>query len=80
MTGPRARDAVAGVGLAAILFTRTFGGPRERFWQRMTVTGLVLGGLAVAAEPELRRLRQWYDRNIPRDARGVLNIGAGAAA
>jgi aminoglycoside/choline kinase family phosphotransferase len=32
------------------------------------------------SHPELRRLKQWYDRNIPSGARGVLDIGAGAAA
>ena len=32
------------------------------------------------SHPELRRLKHWYDRNIPADARGVLNIRAGAAA
>ena len=32
------------------------------------------------SHPGLRRLKQWYDRFIPRDARGVLNISAGAAA
>src|SRR5207247_365228 len=32
-------------------------GPRARFWQRMTATGLSLGSLALAAEPQLRRTR-----------------------
>ena len=32
------------------------------------------------SHPALRRLKRWYDRNIPADARGVLNISAGAAA
>jgi len=32
------------------------------------------------SHPELRRLKRWYDRNIPADARGVLNVHAGAAA
>jgi aminoglycoside/choline kinase family phosphotransferase len=32
------------------------------------------------SHPELRRLKRWYDRNIPADARGALNISAGAAA
>jgi membrane protease YdiL (CAAX protease family) len=38
-------------------FGAVFRGPRERFWQRMTRTGLALGGLALAADPSLRRLR-----------------------
>jgi hypothetical protein len=32
------------------------------------------------SHPELRRLKRWYDRNIPAEARGVLAISAGAAA
>jgi aminoglycoside/choline kinase family phosphotransferase len=32
------------------------------------------------SHPELRRLKRWYDRNIPAAARGVLTIRAGAAA
>ncbi len=52
-------DAGMAVGLAAAIpaFAATFRGPRERFWSRMTTTGLVLGGLALAANPKLRRTR-----------------------
>lgn len=46
-----------GLVLAFILFGLTFRGPRSRFWQRMTRTGLALGSLALIAEPELRRTR-----------------------
>jgi membrane protease YdiL (CAAX protease family) len=46
-----------GLGLAFVLFGLTFRGPRYRFWQQMTRTGLLLGGLALATEPELRRTR-----------------------
>ncbi|HUH97607.1 MAG TPA: CPBP family intramembrane glutamic endopeptidase [Anaerolineales bacterium] len=45
------------VGLAAALFALTFRGPRKRFWDHMTGTGIVLGGLALTAQPELRRTR-----------------------
>jgi membrane protease YdiL (CAAX protease family) len=38
-------------------FAATFRGPRDRFWERMTHTGLGLGTFALAAEPELRRTR-----------------------
>lgn len=48
---------VGGLAAAYGAFAVTFRGPAERFWQRMTRTGLVLGGLAWAAEPELRRTR-----------------------
>ncbi|HET7087820.1 MAG TPA: CPBP family intramembrane glutamic endopeptidase [Anaerolineae bacterium] len=46
-----------GLGLAFAFFALTFRGPRARFWQRMTGTGLALGTFALAAEPGLRRTR-----------------------
>jgi membrane protease YdiL (CAAX protease family) len=64
--GARARpsaDAPGGAVLALGLvgaqaaFGATFRGPRERFWQRMTYTGLGLGSLALLASPPARRLR-----------------------
>ena len=49
---------VAGaVALAFALFARTFRGPRNRFWRRMTRTGVVLGAIALTSEPSLRKLR-----------------------
>ena len=38
-------------------FAFAFRGPRDRFWQRMTATGLALGTLAVATDTRLRRTR-----------------------
>jgi membrane protease YdiL (CAAX protease family) len=54
-----ARDPLllAGLGGAYGAFALTFRGPRPAFWQRMTATGLTLGTLALATEPELRRAR-----------------------
>ena len=51
--------ALLGFGaiLAAICFALTFRGPRKRFWQRMTGTGLTLGTLALATQPQLRKTR-----------------------
>jgi len=46
-----------GLGTAYAAFALTFRGRRSAFWQRMTATGLALGGLALASEPELRRTR-----------------------
>jgi membrane protease YdiL (CAAX protease family) len=48
-----------GVGLAAAqaAFALTFRGPRPRFWQRMTLTGLGLGSYALALSPDARRVR-----------------------
>jgi membrane protease YdiL (CAAX protease family) len=52
------------IGLAAAVgaFSSTFRGPRDRFWQRMTWTGLTLGGFAlVASGPSRRaRIRPWH--------------------
>jgi membrane protease YdiL (CAAX protease family) len=50
-------EVLAAVAVAAACFGPTFRGPRSRFWNRMTATGLVLGGLGMAADPSLRRLR-----------------------
>jgi membrane protease YdiL (CAAX protease family) len=47
----------AGVAGAYGAFAAVFRGQRGRFWQRMTRTGLALGGLALATDPSLRRLR-----------------------
>ncbi|HLF24698.1 MAG TPA: CPBP family intramembrane glutamic endopeptidase [Anaerolineae bacterium] len=62
-----------GLGLAFVFFALTFRGPRSRFWQRMTGTGLALGGLALAAEPRLRRTRfGWRDLLIGLGSAGFL--------
>ena len=45
------------IGLAAALFALTFRGPRKKFWDRMTGTGIALGGLALTTQPELRHTR-----------------------
>lgn len=63
--------AATGIAYALVAFTATFGGPPDRFWQRMTRTGLGLGSIALLGEPELRRPR-FRPRDIP--------IGLGAAA
>lgn len=46
-----------GLAFAFVFFGLTFRGPRVRFWQRMTWTGLTLGSLSLIAEPKLRRAR-----------------------
>jgi membrane protease YdiL (CAAX protease family) len=47
------------VGLIAAqaAFAATFRGPRPRFWQRMTLTGLTLGSLALTTSRPARRVR-----------------------
>jgi uncharacterized protein len=57
MTVLKDRGLLGGLALAYTAFAFTFRGPRKLFWQRMTKTGLVLGSLALAAEPELRKVR-----------------------
>jgi membrane protease YdiL (CAAX protease family) len=70
------RVLLAGLGAAYIAFAVTFRGPRDRFWQRMTKTGLTLGGLALAAEPALRvDLRR--SRSVTKTtAIGIASAGA----
>jgi membrane protease YdiL (CAAX protease family) len=70
---PRGNRAVVGVGLAAAfgLFALTFRGQRARFWERMTLTGFVLGAMALANETELRRMR-------PRGRDVVFGLGSAA--
>jgi membrane protease YdiL (CAAX protease family) len=52
-------DVATAIGLAAAVpaFAATFRGPRDRFWSRMTATGLGLGALALFANPSLLRTR-----------------------
>ena len=44
-----------GAGLSFIFFALTFRGPRKKFWDRMTGTGIVLGSLALVTQPKLRK-------------------------
>ena len=55
----RADRFVLGVGLGAAiaLFAYTFRGQRAKFWERMTLTGFILGNMALANESELRRMK-----------------------
>lgn len=62
---------MGGLLAAYTAFALTFRGPRARFWQRMTLTGLSLGTLALVKEPELRRTRI-----APKDV--VLGLGSAA--
>lgn len=59
------------LGTAFGLFALTFRGERARFWERMTLTGFVLGNMALANEPELRRMR-------PRGRDLALGLGSAA--
>jgi len=48
---------VVGLVAAQAAFAATFRGPRERFWQRMTLTGLGLGGFSLLASRAARGTR-----------------------
>jgi len=65
------RGLVTAIGLATAfgLFGLTFRGPRAKFWERMTLTGFVLGNMALANDAELRRLR-FRERDV---ALGLLS-------
>jgi CAAX protease family protein len=58
---PRARPGPVGLAIALVVaqasFAATFRGPRARFWSRMTMTGLTLGGYALALRAPLRETR-----------------------
>ena len=47
---------------AGVAFTATFRGPRRRFWQRMTYTGIGLGSWALLTSTPARRagVRWWH--------------------
>ena len=46
-----------GLGAAYLAFGLTFRGPPRQFWNRMTLTGLLLGSFALATEDELRTIK-----------------------
>ncbi|HEX8024821.1 MAG TPA: CPBP family intramembrane glutamic endopeptidase [Candidatus Limnocylindrales bacterium] len=60
--GPGALALAIGLGAAGVAFTATFRGPRTRFWQRMTFTGLGLGSWALLTSAPARRagIRWWH--------------------
>jgi CAAX protease family protein len=55
--GPKALPLGLGLLGATAAFTATFRGPRDRFWPRMTTTGLGLGSLALVTSRPARRTR-----------------------
>jgi len=56
---PSAAALALGLAGAATAFAATFRGPRPSFWDRMTLTGLTLGGFALLTSEPARRLRIW---------------------
>ena len=49
--------AKLGLLIAYPAFALTFRGPRDRFWDRMTTTGAILGTLAITGDQSLQRPR-----------------------
>ena len=47
--------AKLGLFIAYPAFALTFRGPRDKFWERMTATGAILGALAIAGDRSLQR-------------------------
>src|SRR3954447_1075996 len=70
---PAVTAATLAAGYAS--FAATFLGPRQRFWQRMTKTGLLLGAAALANDAELRSARP-----RPKDLATGAAIAAGLYA
>jgi len=64
--------AKLGLLIAYPAFALTFRGPRDRFWDRMTATGAILGALAIAGDGSLQR-----PRLRPKDVALGLGIAAG---
>ena len=67
------RGPVVAIGLAMAfgLFGLTFRGPRARFWEHMTLTGFLLGSMALANDAELRRVN-FRERDV---ALGLVSAG-----
>ena len=55
--GPGLVPLTVGLGAAALAFTATFRGPRRQFWQRMFVTGQLLGAFALLTSRPARAVR-----------------------
>jgi hypothetical protein len=73
--GPDAVALAVALAAAAGAFTATFRGPRERFWSRMTLTGLGLGGLALVTSGPARRARfRWSHVPIGLASAAVLYV------
>src|SRR5256714_2770225 len=55
--GSPLKRVIAGLGLAAAVWTAAFRGPRSQFWLRMSLGVGGLGAYALATEPAMRRER-----------------------
>ena len=72
--------AKLGLLIAYPAFALTFRGPRDRFWDRMTTTGAILGTLAIAGDrslqrPKLRRRDVAFGLAIAAGLYGIFQVG-----
>ncbi len=72
---PHPAVTAASLAVAYAAFASVFRGPKRRFWQRMTHTGLGLGAIALVNSGPLRRARP-----RPRDVATGIAIAAGLYA
>jgi hypothetical protein len=72
---PGAVALAVALATAGGAFAATFRGPRERFWSRMTLTGLGLGSLALVTSGPARRARlRWWHVPIGLASAAVLYV------
>ena len=72
--------AKLGLLIAYPAFALTFRGPRDRFWDRMTTTGAILGALAIAGDrslqrPKLRARDVMFGLGIAAGLYGIFQVG-----
>jgi membrane protease YdiL (CAAX protease family) len=73
--GPGTVPLVLGLAGAIAAFSATFNGPRDRFWSRMTWTGVGLGSFALLSSNRSRRLRpRWWHLPAGLASAGVLYL------
>jgi len=64
--GPGGLALAIGLAAAGGAFAATFRGPRDRFWARMTLTGLGLGSWALlSSRPARRGILGWRPWHVP---------------
>jgi hypothetical protein len=75
LEGPGLLALGVAAAAATTAFTATFRGPRERFWHRMTYTGLGLGSLALATSAPARRAGiHWWHVPLGLLSAGILYV------
>ncbi len=74
-SGPGTLPLLAGLAGAVAAFSATFNGPRDRFWTRMTWSGIGLGTFALLTSKQSRRLRpRWWHLPVGLASAGILYL------